>query len=102
MTRPITRTEDGASVYFTYDRHRQLVKITVDRWPVLDGTQKQCDSIRALAISEWVDHVIPLLGGRTSTAFLDSPSVWEFWTTAKRERIVLAEINRIEQERKTA
>lgn len=96
--KPITRTGDGASVYFTYDRNRRLVRISVDRWPVQDGTPAQCQAIRELAIAEWIDHVTPLLGGRESTAFLDSPSIWEFWTTATRERIVLADINRIESE----
>lgn len=98
MTRPITRTRDGASVYITRDRRNKLVRISIDRWPVNDGTPAQCAAIRELAITEWTDHVTTLLGSRKSTAFLDSPSIWEFWTTAKRERLVLAEIDRIEVE----
>lgn len=96
--KPITRTHDGASVYLNYDRLRKLVRISVDRWPVQDGTPAQCDAIRELAIREWTGFVTLQLGGRQNTAFLDSPSIWEFWTTAARERTVLAEINRIEQE----
>lgn len=96
--KPITRTGDGASVYLNYDRRNKLVRISVDRWPVQDGTPKQCDAIRALAIDEWTNHVTAHLGRRDSTAFLASPSIWEFWTLWKRERTVLAEINRIEKE----
>lgn len=96
--KPTTRTGDGASVYLTHDWRNRLVRISVDRWPVQDGTPSQCAAIRELAISEWTQHVTEQSGRRESTAFLDSPSIWEFWTTHKRERIALAEINRIEKE----
>lgn len=96
--KPVARTTDGASIYLTYERRRKLVRITIDRWPVLDGTANQCSAIRDLAIQEWTKHVTVRTGRRESTAFLDSPSIWEFWTLREREQIVLAEIDRIERE----
>jgi hypothetical protein len=95
--KPITRTGDGASVYFEYDKRRELVRITVDRMPVEDASPAQCAAVRELAIQEWTTHVTNQLGERQPTALLADPTIWQFWTTAKRERIVLEELNLIER-----
>lgn len=97
-TKPTFHSPAGAGVYVDRNHRVRLTSIRVDRLPISDATSAQCAAVRALAIAEWVEHVVPTLESPRETSFCADPTLWQFWMLSSRERAVIRELHRIERE----
>jgi hypothetical protein len=90
---PDGRTPAGASIYVQQSRRSNSVIVSIDRWPIEDATQSQCDAVYALAVDEIKATVKP----NRSVGFLAQPSIWTIPTTRARHKWLLARLIEIEQ-----
>ncbi|MGG7307548.1 hypothetical protein ACQXVK_10190 [Curtobacterium sp. AB451] len=93
--KPDLRTPAGASVYIR--RTRWHSRITIDRWPIADATEAQCNAVYDLFVREYTDQIANTRSQhRNGIAFLAQPSIWEGTVRREREADVLEALYRIE------
>lgn len=98
MTNPTYHSPAGAAVYISRNHRVGLTSIRIDRFPINDATPSQCAAVEKLAISEWVNHVVPVFGVARSTSFSADPTLWQLWVLSSRERTVIRQLHHIERD----
>ena len=96
IIRPTYMSPAGAAIYVDRNTRIHLTSIRIDRLPIDDATPEQCAAIRSLAISEWIEHVVPTLPEPRETSFCADPTFWQFYIHSSREAEVLQKIHQIE------
>lgn len=76
-------------------RERNFTKVVIQRPTDQPATPRQMDKLHALTVEEWIEFAHPRNTERPTLAFINSPTLTQFWTTPDREQHVRNRIERI-------